>query len=203
VDLSSAGLDVAREAAKAAGVPIDYRSGDFTQLPVPDCSFDLALEAIEDVARQTLDDIDHMVGTLRDRSTIGTVEAPTGLASLDTLLAHHAATGLEVTIEESERRRPLGAAADQGVYRILQEALTNAARHGTGSARVNLDFSDVAVELTVTNPVAADRPSEASDGHGLIGMRERSNILGGSLHTERANGTFRVEARIPYQGHPT
>ena len=168
----------------------------------PDRSL-LALEAIEEVARQTAEDIDHIVGTLRERgSTNGVVEPPTGLASLDTLVARHAAAGLEVTVGASGAPRPLGAAADQAAYRILQEALTNAARHGTGTARVELVFGDAAVDLTVTNPVPACSSRRPGGGHGLVGMRERAALLGGSLDAERADGAFRVHARIPYGGHP-
>ncbi len=97
--------------------------------------------------------------------------------------------------------RRLGGAADQAAYRILQEALTNAARHGTGSARIELAFGDAAVELSVTNPVPARGSTRSGGGHGLVGMRERATLLGGKLDVERSNGTFRVRARIPDGGH--
>src|ERR671918_1703801 len=162
----------------------------------------LALEAIEEVARQTVEEIDHMVGTLRDSGPgNGVVEAPAGLASLDTLIGHHAAAGLEVTLDASGAPRPLSGAADQAAYRILQEALTNAARHGAGRAHIELAFGDAAVELTVTNPVVVNGASRSGGGHGLIGMRERATLLGGDLDAERANGTFRVRARLPYGAH--
>ena len=162
----------------------------------------LALEAIEEVARQTVEEIDHMVGTLRDSGPgNGVVEAPAGLASLDTLIGHHAAAGLEVTLDASGAPRPLSGAADQAAYRILQEALTNAARHGAGRAHIELAFGDAAVELTVTNPVVVNGALRSGGGHGLIGMRERATLLGGDFDAERANGTFRVRARIPYGGH--
>jgi signal transduction histidine kinase len=160
-----------------------------------------ALEAIEDLARQTANDIDQIVGTLRgSRSSNGDLEAPPGLASLDTLLAHHRAAGLDVTCRTSGARRPLVAAVDQAAYRILQEALTNAARHGTGSAHVQLVFRDVAAELTVTNPVPAAVQPRAQRGHGLVGMRERAVLLGGDFDAACTNGTFRVHARLPDRG---
>ncbi len=159
-----------------------------------------ALEAIEELARQTAEEIDHMVGSLREGSANGVVEGPPGLVSLDTLIAHRAAAGLEVMFDQSGTQRPLGTAVDQATYRIIQEALTNAARHGAGSAKVELAFEDTAVELTVTNPVLAGG-SPQSGGHGLIGMRERATLLGGYLATECANGTFRLRARIPYGGY--
>jgi signal transduction histidine kinase len=158
-----------------------------------------ALEAIENLARQTVNEIDQIVGNLRqDDPANGTVTAPLGLASLDTLIAHHQVAGLEVTLDASGAPQTLGGGADQATYRILQEALTNAARHGAGSAHIQLAFGDAAVELTVTNPVAAGGAPRSRGGHGLIGMRERATLLGGDLDAARANGTFRVHARLPY-----
>jgi signal transduction histidine kinase len=160
-----------------------------------------ALEAVEALARQTAGEIDQLVGTLREGGpTNGAVEAPPGLASLDTLIAHQQAAGLQVTLDTVGVPRPLGAAADQAAYRILQEALTNATRHGAGSARIQLVFGDTGVELCVTNPAPADGSPQSGGGHGLIGMRERATLLGGSLDAERVNGTFRVRARIPHGG---
>jgi signal transduction histidine kinase len=162
------------------------------------------LAAIEELARQTAEEIDQIVGTLRDRrSTDGVVDAPVGLASLDTLIAHHVAAGLEVALETTGEPRPLEGAADQAAYRILQEALTNAARHGAGSARIEVAFGDGALALTATNPVNGDHASPTGGGHGLIGMRERAMLLGGSVDAERADGVFRLRARIPYRGHRT
>jgi len=160
-----------------------------------------ALEAIEQLARQTAGEIDQLVGTLREGGLeSGAVEAPPGLASLDTLLDHHQAAGLQVALDTSGAPRPLGAAADQAAYRILQEALTNAARHGTGSARVEVAFGDATIELTVINPMPTRRSPPSGGGHGLIGMRERATLLGGDLDAEAANGAFRLRARIPYGG---
>jgi signal transduction histidine kinase len=161
-----------------------------------------ALEAIEELARQTVEEIDQIVGTLRQGGPAdGPVEAPPGLASLDGLIAHHQAAGLDVRLDTAGARRPLGGAVDQAAYRILQEALTNAARHGAGSARIRLEFGEAAVELSVTNPVPARAPHRSGGGHGLVGMRERATLLGGSFDAERSNGAFRVRTRIPYGGH--
>lgn len=163
-----------------------------------------ALAAIETHARQTVAEIDQLVGTLRESgNTDGTVEAPPGLASLDTLLADHSTTGLQVSLHTAGTPQPLAGTADQAAYRILQEALRNAARHGTGSARVALAFGDLAIELTITNPIPAGGAPRSGGGHGLIGMRERATLLGGSLEAGRVNGGFRVHARIPYKGHRT
>jgi signal transduction histidine kinase len=127
----------------------------------------------------------------------GAVPPPPGLASLDTLVAHHRAAGQPVTVEVAGTPRPLGAAADQAAYRILQEALTNAARHGTGGAHVSLAYADAAVDISVTNPAGGDGGGRAGGGHGLIGMRERATLAGGTVHTGRSSGVFEVRAHVP------
>jgi signal transduction histidine kinase len=163
-----------------------------------------ALEAIEEVARQTVGEIDQIVGTLRDRDfENGDAPAPLGLASLQTLIAHHSAAGLDVTVATTGSPRPLQTAVDVAAYRILQEALTNAARHGTGAARVDLAFGAAALRLTITNPAPNTGPRPTGGGHGLIGMRERATLLGGSLDADRANGSFRLHAVLPYGAHLT
>ncbi len=124
----------------------------------------------------------------------------TGLASLDTLVARHTAAGLEVSVAGRGVPQPLESATDQAAYRILQEGLTNAARHGTGAAQVELVFGKAALELTISNAAVGIEAPRASGGHGLIGMRERATLLGGSLETGRDNGVFRVRSRLPCGG---
>jgi signal transduction histidine kinase len=158
-----------------------------------------ALQTIEDVARQTVGEIDRIVSTLRAGDPpSGQVETPPGLAALGTLVAHHAAAGLTVTVATEGEPQPLASAVDQAVYRILQEALTNAARHGTGEAHVQLYFGGSAQELTVTNPTLDSDTGSPGRGHGLIGMRERASLLGGTLTAESRDGAFRVQAELPY-----
>jgi signal transduction histidine kinase len=189
----SAGHAISVIAVRAGAARLRHRQDPDRTLP--------ALEAIEVLARQTAAELDQLVGTLREGgSANGRVEAPPGLASLDTLLADHGAAGLEVTLDATGTPRPFGA-ADQAAYRILQEALTNAARHGAGGARIQLAFGEAAVELTITNPVPTCDAPRPGGGHGLVGMRERATLLGGRLDTDHANGVFRVHARIPYGAH--
>jgi signal transduction histidine kinase len=160
-----------------------------------------ALQAVEDLARQTVDQLDQLVGTLRDPDRLdGAVPPPVGMASLETLVAQHRAAGLPVTVEVAGTARPLGAAADQAAFRIVQEALTNAARHGTGVARVALTYADTGIDMAVTNPANGRVAARPRGGHGLIGMRERATLAGGTLHTGQSGGLFEVRARIPYAG---
>jgi signal transduction histidine kinase len=194
---------IARDLHDSAGHAINVivvRAGTARMRKDPERS-QAALEAIEELARKTGAEIDQIVGTLRERASGDpTVEEPPGLASLDALVARHAAAGMEADVVRVGEPRALGNSVDQAAYRILQEALTNAARHGRGVARIRLAFGDEALELTVSNPASGKGSPRSNAGHGLIGMRERATLLGGVLDVERANGSFRVRAQLPYDG---
>jgi signal transduction histidine kinase len=157
-----------------------------------------ALTAIEEIARQTMIDIDQFVGTLRNRP--GSVEIPPGLAALDTLVAQHTASGHRVELTRIGQPRPLAAPTDHGVYRILQEALTNSARHGRGTTSVHLAYDVDALDVTVTNGMGPATASKPGGGHGLIGMRERAASLDGQLSVEAFDDQFVVRARLPRHG---
>jgi signal transduction histidine kinase len=158
-----------------------------------------ALETIEEVARDTLGEIDQLVRALRDDSSTEGVEPPPGLAALDTLADRYRASGLSVTVRVDGSRRPLAPGVDQAAYRILQEALTNAVRHGRGSAEVEINFGTSMLELAVTNSTPPDSMAR-NGGHGIVGMRERAQLLGGTLEASASNGVFRIRARLPYTG---
>jgi signal transduction histidine kinase len=193
---------IARDLHDAAGHAINViavRAGTARLRKDPERS-QAALEAIEQLARKTVAEIDQIVGTLRERGAEnGAVDAPPpGLASLDTLVGRHSAAGLDVSVASDGEPRRLESAVDRAAYRILQEALTNAARHGAGPARVELAFGEAALELTISNAASTQSVPRPNGGHGLVGMRERATLLGGSLEVESANGSFRVRARLPY-----
>ena len=154
-----------------------------------------ALATIESLARETLTEIDGLVRALREDED--QAQTPIGLAALDALVNRHRDAGLDVDVHVDGSRRPLGPAVDQAAYRILQESLTNALRHGSGGATVALTYGAEALEIGVTNP--AD-DGGATAGHGIVGMRERASLLGGRIDTEPLNGVFRVRAQLPYGG---
>ncbi|HEX8854658.1 MAG TPA: histidine kinase [Thermoleophilaceae bacterium] len=158
-------------------------------------------ETIEQVARETIGEIDKLVGALREEPAHAQrrdeVEPPPGLAALDALVERHRAAGLEVTKTIRGDRRSLSPSVDRGAYRILQEALTNAARHGDGGAQLELNFEPDLLELSVVNPLRNEPGTDANGGgHGLIGMRERATLLGGSLVAGARQGRFEVRARL-------
>jgi signal transduction histidine kinase len=162
-----------------------------------------ALLTIEEVARETLGEIDQFVRALRDddqpEKNGGNVEPPLGVAALETLAERHRSAGLDVSIHAHGSLRPLPPGLDQAAYRILQEALTNAARHGDGGVQVEITYGPGALELAVSNATRPDR-GKAVSGHGIVGMRERAALLGGSLDAVESNGLFRVRARLPFGG---
>ena len=151
-------------------------------------------------------EIDQIVRTLRDGATAsGGVEAPPGLAALGTLIDDHARTGLSVRLRTDGRPRSLAGPTDQAAYRILQEALTNAARHGTGTAEVVLTFGGRALDLKVINqcgrPTAAlPRPTAVDTGSsGCASGRPCSaaaSAPSGPAARSRSSPTFRIPVAV-------
>jgi signal transduction histidine kinase len=165
-----------------------------------------AFETIEEVARETVGEIDQLVGVLRDDGSSPEgpgVEPPPGVAALEALVKRHRAAGLKVTTTVWGDSRALPPSVDRGAYRILQEALTNAARHGDGSAQVEVTIGRTTLEVTVANPLGQGGPVRGDGGgRGVIGMRERAALLGGSLEAGARDGRFEVRGRLPFVGHP-
>jgi signal transduction histidine kinase len=162
-----------------------------------------AFETIEEVARETVGEIDELVRALRDDDSAenGAAAEPAGLAALDSLVDRHRSAGMDVTASVHGELDALPGAVDAGAYRILQEALTNAVRHGAGGARVDLTVGGDELELTVENPVEpGGADGSTGGGHGVVGMRERAAMLGGELDAGVAEGRYRVHARLPVPG---
>jgi signal transduction histidine kinase len=161
-----------------------------------------AIATIEDVARDTIGEIERMVRALRDNhdDNDGDGAMPADPAALEDLLERHRATGLTLGTDLRGERGALPRSVAWAAYRILQEALTNATRHGRGSAQVVVSFQPHEVEITVTNPTAAGQACGA--GHGIIGMRERATLLGGTFEARADRATFRVHARLPHAQEP-
>lgn len=164
-----------------------------------------ALDTIAGVARGALGDVRVLLAELRHDET----DAPQPvLDDLDGLLERVRAAGLDVRFTETGERLALGTGHQIAVYRIAQEGLTNALRHGEVSSPVDLrlHWDDGGVDLEVDNAMRADAATGESHGvrHGIPGMRERAQLAGGSLIAEAGDdGIFRVRARIPAQpGRP-
>lgn len=158
---------------------------------------DAALTTISTTAREALGDVRILLGQLRHSQD----ESPQPvLADLDRLFEQFRASGLPVEFEEVGTPQPLAAGAQLAVYRIVQEALTNALRHGESAGGATVAFRWEADELALEVTSAVDEGNvkpAASAGHGLAGMAERAALAGGTLTAEPHDGSFMVSATIP------
>ncbi|NQY57888.1 MAG: hypothetical protein HRT86_15650 [Ilumatobacteraceae bacterium] len=155
-----------------------------------------ALVAARGAGKSVLEELTQLLGVLRHDDDAPLASVPT-VENIPTLVDTMRSAGLDVIWTVSGRPRPLAPALSLSTYRIVQEALTNAAKHGTGRAQVDLEWSDAAVIISVTNPVGAGAPARAAGGHGLIGMRERAETNGGSLRVDGDGEVFRIDAVLP------
>lgn len=157
-----------------------------------------ALDSVERVARETIAEIDGLVGALREEGP-AEVTPPAGIDDIERLVERHRADDLAVTLNVGGKPRPCSPAVDRAAYRIVQEALTNAARYGDGRARISLVFGEAALELEVENRIRRAAASRAGGGHGLAGMKERVELLGGVFEAAANGRVFRVQTRLPYE----
>ncbi|MEV0744185.1 histidine kinase [Streptomyces sp. NBC_01220] len=166
----------------------------------PDKAYE-ALSHITETSAAALDELRATVSLLRraDDPSPSLQPAPT-FGQLDALLDSFRHGGLDVRFHREGTARPLAASADLAAYRIVQESLTNAQKHGSQpTADVRLTYTDQTLWISVTNPAGPGQHG-AGTGHGLIGMRERADAAHGTLTTAlRPNGTFRVQANLPLQ----
>jgi signal transduction histidine kinase len=177
------------------------------------------LQEVSSTGRQALTDMRRMLGVLRDEPTPAAAvgSAPTegndrpplapqpGLPELDALVERVRGTGLDVSVHRRGQPFEVSGAAGLTVYRVVQEALTNALKHAEGptSVQVQMTFSDpdVAVRVTddgqakVTVPASPASTPTPGGGHGLAGMAERAASFGGTLRAgPRSEGGWEVEA---------
>jgi signal transduction histidine kinase len=157
----------------------------------PDAA-DTALEHIRHASDTVLRELGSIVGVLRQADDLDT-EPTRGLARLTTLLDTVGAAGLKVDHQQLGEARTLPAVTDLAAYRILQEALTNAHKHGIGTACVTVSYTPREVVLEVVNPVGRPGPG---GGYGLVGMRERVTAAGGTLDVQ-PGPLFRLRAVLP------
>ncbi|HEX7353744.1 MAG TPA: sensor histidine kinase [Mycobacteriales bacterium] len=159
------------------------------------------LASIETTGREALAELRRMLGVLRRGERDAPLQPQPGLAQLPELVANARAAGLDITLTVDGDPHPLPPGLDLAAYRILQESLTNAAKHAPGhSVTATVRYTPHDLELTVLDDGARVAGAVLpSGGHGLVGMRERVALYGGSLNVgaDPATGGFRVQARIP------
>ncbi|MDX6741643.1 sensor histidine kinase [Actinocorallia sp. A-T 12471] len=155
---------------------------------------------LRDEARSALTETRRVVGLLRAGSEAAERAPQPGADRIPELLDAH--EGLRVTLSVTGTHRALPDAVDLSAYRIVQEALSNAARYAPGSSvEVEVHYGEHELLLKVRDDGAKDKPQPGNGGHGLLGMRERVAMLGGSLETgPRPEGGWAVSAGLPYDG---
>ncbi|GAA0794783.1 two-component sensor histidine kinase [Spirilliplanes yamanashiensis] len=154
-----------------------------------------ALLAIEEAAREATRELRATLEALRDDGA----GAPHGLAHVPELVERARMAGLDATLTVGGHRPDVPAAVDRTAYRIVQESLTNVARHAAAAtASVRIDYRPGAVAIRVDDDGAATPGDDPAPGVGLRGMRERVTALGGRLRAgPRDGGGFTVRAELP------
>ena len=164
-----------------------------------------SLGSIERAAREGLTEMRRLLGLMGEEPAEAELSPQPRIDRIQTLIEGARKAGLDVALESEGKPRTVAPAVDLSAYRIVQEALTNAAKHaGHCRATVALRWQPRALELEVIND-GAPPPAEAesTDGRGLIGMRERAALVDGAVEAgRRENGDFRVWARLPLEPAP-
>jgi signal transduction histidine kinase len=162
-----------------------------------------ALTNISRTSRSSLAEIRGLLGLVRGGESAAPYAPTAGLGDLDRLALEMADAGLPVTLEVVDDTSEVPPGVELAAYRIVQEALTNSLRHAHAhQATVRLEARGETVHLTVSDDGSGRNGGRTSGGHGLVGMRERVAVYGGSLEVGPApEGGFRVDATLPY-GNP-
>jgi signal transduction histidine kinase len=201
-------LRIARELHDAVGhhvALISVQAGAMTYLLDKDSvEARQSLAHIQNASQAALEELRLTVGLLRELGDHEPVQPAGRLDRLDELVASFVAMGLRVTCEVSGPARPLPEAVDLTAFRLIQESLTNSAKHAAGAAAsIRLVFRPDMLVLVMEDdgPPAGgshSRHEAGQVGHGIVGMHERAAALGGRLSAgPRIEGGFRVVAELP------
>jgi signal transduction histidine kinase len=159
-----------------------------------------ALESVESVGREAMAEMRRLVAVLRSADGEADREPPPGLVRIDRLADKIRSAGLAVSVQVTGDPRPLPRGLDLTAYRVVQEGLTNALRHATSAshADVTIRFGADCLELAIRDDGLPPAPRD--DGHGLLGMRERVAVYGGTLVARpRPDRGFELLARLPLE----
>lgn len=160
-----------------------------------------SLETIEHSGRSSLVEMQRLLGLLRDETDGAPLAPQPRVTELPQLAERLRGTGLDVAIDVEGRPVTLEPAIDLSAYRIVQESLTNALRHGTATAaRVVVGYRPSELELEITDNGRPKAEMSPGGGRGLAGMRERAAFFGGRLdHGHLPGGGYRVHASLPLE----
>ena len=162
-----------------------------------------ALTAIEDSGRESLREMRRLLGLLRDdeAEANGAALGPqAGMKSLDALVRSVRQAGLPVDLQIDGEPQPLSPGIDLAAYRIVQEALTNALRHaGPARAKVTISYGERDIKLRIEDTGRGSNTTAEQGGNGIIGMRERARLYGGSFDAGPGAAGFAVTASLPLE----
>jgi len=157
-----------------------------------------AMAAVENAGRRALSEMRHLLSVLRPLDAEDALGPQPGMADLPALVQRVGEVGPEVRLETGGRLSGLSARLELNAYRIVQEALTNVVKHADATVvEVSVIARGDSIALTISdNGIGGDGGS--GGGHGIVGMRERVELLGGSFHAgPGAEGGFEVRAVLP------
>jgi signal transduction histidine kinase len=165
-----------------------------------------ALSNIEASSREAVQEMHRLLGFLRQEPEETSFAPQPGLNQLPALVDQIRDAGLPVELQIEGTGHALPPSVDLSAYRIVQEALTNTLRHaGPAKATVKVTYADRAVDIEVLDTGRGPIGAEQTDriGHGLIGMRERVTLLGGTFQAGHHAGVgYSVRAHLPLDGRP-
>lgn len=159
-----------------------------------------ALEAVEATGREALAEMRRMVGMLRQSGADADMEPLPGLGQIDRLVENFRSAGLPVSVTVTGSPRELAPGLDLTAYRLVQEGLTNTLRHASSPRRVevSIDYQPDRIELAVRDDGQRAGSAQVGVGSGLLGMRERVAVYGGTLVArDRSQGGFELVAGLP------
>ena len=181
---------------------LQARGGRRSQVADPGAARE-AFDTIDSTGTEALAEMRRLVGALRTDDEGPTLSPQPSLRDLDALVAQVREAGLAVDVSIEGTPIDLPPGVDLAAYRILQEALTNCLRHArSATASVLVRYGDEDIDLLVTDTGhGAEADHAGSGGHGVIGMRERVAMYGGSIEIgPRESGGFAVRAQLPLRG---
>jgi signal transduction histidine kinase len=164
-------------------------------------STDAVLESVERAGREALVDLRRLLGLLRQADEPPSLSPQPSLAELDVLVAPVRGAGIDVEVRIEGQSVPLPAGVDLTAYRIVQESLTNVLKHAHARRVVIVirhRAGRVEIEVTDDGDAAGREPAAPGSGNGLLGMRERVSVFGGTMTTgPNPDGGWAVRAQLP------
>lgn len=173
--------------------------------PAADMDMDAVLDDIQTTAEQSMRELHRLLGVLRTPEYGDADSRPHVLADIDELITRAQQSGLNISMETTGDVVPLDPSLEHAVYRVVQEGLSNAMKHAGDGAKVEIiqrwEPHQLTVSVRSTSGVVPTKP--VSGGFGLVGLRERIGVTGGTMHHGPTPSGYLLQATLPTtQAHP-